>query len=87
MRHGRFWSTMCVTFCNTLLRRGGRADLMMERYLKKSARPGAKRKRDSAQPQERSNRTLSDLPRRADFKVALNLLDRRCAPSSKEGIG
>jgi hypothetical protein len=30
---------------------------------------------------------VSDLPRRADFKVALHLLDRRGAPSSKEGIG
>jgi hypothetical protein len=28
----------------------------------------------------------SDLPRRADFKVARHLLDRRSAPSSKEGI-
>jgi len=28
---------------------------------------------------------LSDLPRRADFKVALHFLDRRGAPSSKEG--
>ena len=30
---------------------------------------------------------VSDLPRHADFKVALHLLDRRGAPSSKEGIG
>jgi len=63
---------------------------MRERYAKKSARPGAKRKRDSAQPQERSNRVgkyVSDLPRHAAFKVALHLLDRRGAPSSKEGIG
>jgi hypothetical protein len=22
MRHGRFWSTMCVTFCNTLREEG-----------------------------------------------------------------
>ena len=30
---------------------------------------------------------VSDLPRRADFTVALHLLDRHGAPSSKEGIG
>jgi len=30
---------------------------------------------------------VSDLPRPADFKVALHLLDQRGAPSSKEGIG
>jgi len=30
---------------------------------------------------------VSDLPRHADFKVALHLLERRGAPSSKEGIG
>jgi len=29
---------------------------------------------------------VSDLPRRAEAKVALHLLDRRAAPSSKEGI-
>jgi len=29
----------------------------------------------------------SDLPRCADSKVAWHLLDRRSAPSSKEGIG
>jgi len=29
---------------------------------------------------------LTDLPRRADFKVALNLLDQRGAPSFEEGI-
>jgi len=29
----------------------------------------------------------SDLPRRADSKVALHLLNRRGTPSSKEGIG
>jgi len=28
----------------------------------------------------------SDLPRSADSKVAWHLLDRRCTPSSKEGI-
>jgi len=60
-------------------RRGGRADLTMSRYLKKSARRGGQTILDVEE--------LSDLPRRADFKVALNLLDRRCAPSSKEGIG
>jgi len=30
---------------------------------------------------------VSDLPRHADFKVALHLLDRRGTPFSKEGIG
>ena len=30
---------------------------------------------------------MSDLPRHADLKVALHLLDQRGAPSSKEGIG
>src|SRR5262249_45263773 len=30
---------------------------------------------------------VSDLPRRAGSKVALHLLNRRSAPSSKEGIG
>ena len=39
---------------------GGRADLKMERYLQKSARPGAKRKRDSAQPQGTSNRFCNE---------------------------
>jgi hypothetical protein len=38
----------------------------------------------------RSNRCLgqhvSDLPRRAEAKVARHLLDRRADPSSKEGI-
>jgi len=58
---------------------------MMERYLKKSARPGAKRKRDSAQPQERSNRTLSDLPRRADSRVALHLLIGAAPPPRRRG--
>jgi hypothetical protein len=24
MRHGRFWSTMCVTFCNTLSKEGNK---------------------------------------------------------------
>jgi hypothetical protein len=59
-----------------------------ERYLKKSARPGAKRKRDSAQPQDVKTlrQQVSDLPRQADFRVALHLLDRRGAPSSKVGI-
>ena len=51
---------------------------MRERYLKKSARPGRS---------NRSGKHVSNLPRHADFKVALHLLDRRGAPSSKEGLG
>jgi len=45
-----------------------------ERYLKESARPGAKRKRDSAQPQDLKTlrQQVSDLPRQADFRVALH---------------
>src|SRR5262249_38626247 len=66
---------------------GCRADLAMSCCLKKSAPPGAKRKRDSAQPQERSNQSCNMcLTSRADSKVAWHLLDRRSAPSSKEGI-
>ena len=35
--------------------------------------------------QHQSFRSLSDLPGRADSKVALHLFDRRGRPSSKEG--
>jgi len=50
---------------------------MMSRYLKKSARPG---RSDKFRTEK-----MSDLPRCADSQVAWHLLDRRSAPSSKEG--
>jgi len=46
----------------------------MERYLKKSARPGAKRKarqRAASREVKLLLQHVSDLPRRADFKAAL----------------
>jgi len=58
-------------------RRGGRADLRMQRYLKNIGAAGEVK----ALLQH-----VSDLPRRAESRVAWHLLDRRSAPSSKEGF-
>src|SRR5262249_32233479 len=71
------------------LRRGGRADLPMPRYVKKSAWAGAKRKRDRAQPSREVKPILqpaSVLPGCADSKIAWHLFYRGSVPSSKEGI-
>src|SRR5436190_13980330 len=56
-------------------RRGRRADQLMERYLRIGAAGEVKHL-----PQQES-----DLPGRAEIKVARHLFDRRGRPSSKEG--
>jgi hypothetical protein len=56
-------------------RRGRRADLVTERYLRNRRGGGGQKHRGSG----------SDLPGPAEAKVAFHLLDRRVRPSSKEG--
>src|SRR5262245_31211088 len=59
-------------------RRGRRADHTMQRYLKEIGATGEVRRLYRFQQ-------VSDLPGRADAKVAMHSVDRRVHPSSKEG--
>jgi len=60
----------------------------MPRYLKKigaAGREAQARQRAAVREVKPLLQQVSDLPRRAESKVAWHLLDRRSAPSSKEG--
>jgi len=60
----------------------------MQRYLKKigaAGREAQARQRAAVREVKPLLLQVSDLPRRAESKVAWHLLDRRSAPSSKEG--
>jgi len=70
-------------------RRGGRADLTIQRYLKRSARPGRSETHCNMRLtslEAARCRACASRPAAPIFKVTLHFLDRRSASSSKEGL-